>query len=365
MPKEDYYSILNVNKNANEVEIKKSYRRLAMKYHPDRNKGDILAEEKFKKVSEAYDVLSNPEKKKLYDTYGHSGIDPNTYSSNVNMNFSDIFGDIFGDVFGSSKKEKNNNNNGNDIYYKLDLTLEEAINGTNVKIGVKTLVCCKICNGLGTKGDVQICKTCKGLGNVRIQQGFFTIQQSCPKCNGEGNIVKDYCKNCMGDGRIEENVVLSVKIPLGVDTGDKIRLNGKGEAGKKNSPSGDLYIEINIKKHDIYFRKNIDLYCEIPINFIVAILGGIIEIPLWNEKIKIKVPPETQTGKIFRLKGSGIKSFKGDGPGDLYCTVIVEIPINLNEEQKKLLIDFDKSTNMVKCYPKISLWAETVKKFFK
>lgn len=368
MSKEDYYSVLNINKDANENEIKKAYRRLAMKYHPDRNKGDVSSEEKFKKVSEAYDILSDPAKRKTYDMYGHAGFEGGASAaySNANMNFSDVFGDIFGDVFGSKENVKNNYN-GNDLYYKLSVTLEDAINGTNVKIGLKTLVTCKTCSGSGAKsGSFQSCKFCKGSGHVRIQQGFFSIQQVCSKCNGEGNIIKDYCKNCVGDGRIEEDVVLSVKIPSGVDTGDKIRLHGKGEAGKKNGNNGDLYIEITIQPHDIYTRKNIDLYCEIPISFYIAVFGGVVEVPTLHEKVKIKIPPETQTGKIFRLKKSGVKSIKGDGPGDLYCTVVIETPVNLNDKQKKLLTEFDESINSsLECTPKINSWSEVVKKFFK
>ncbi|QQG46900.1 MAG: molecular chaperone DnaJ [Candidatus Azosocius agrarius] len=368
MSKEDYYSVLNINKNASEAEIKKSYRRLAMKYHPDRNKGDISAEEKFKKISEAYDVLSDPVKKKSYDTYGHVGIDQNYSSTNysdVNMNFSDIFGDIFGDAFGGNSKNKTDYN-GNDLSYKLDISLEESIQGISVKIGVKTKVLCKFCNGTGAKdGNLQTCKTCKGVGQIRIQQGFFSIQQACPKCNGEGNIIRDYCKICMKDGRIVEDVILSVKIPMGIDSGDKIRVQGKGNVGK-NGISGDLYIEINIKPHAIYVRKGIDLYCDVPITFIIATLGGTIEVPTLYEKVKIKIPSGTQTGKIFRLKNNGIKSIKGDGYGDLYCTVVIETPINLNDEQEKLLLLFDKSiNNSTNCNPKVNSWVETIKKFFK
>lgn len=369
MSKEDYYNVLNINKDANESEIKKAYRKLAMKYHPDRNKGDVSSEAKFKKISEAYDILSDPVKRKTYDMYGHSGFEhggAEAYSS-VNGNFGDIFGDIFGDVFGNKQKEKSINN-GNDLFYKLNISFEEAIKGTNVKIGVKTLVVCKDCNGYGAKGDgLQVCKHCRGSGQVKMQQGFFSIQQLCPKCNGDGNIIKNYCKTCVGNGRIEENVILSVKIPAGVDNGDKIRLSGKGEAGKKNGNNGDLYIEISVDPHEIYIRKNIDLHCNVPISFFIAVFGGMLEIPTLNEKIKIKIPPETQTGKIFRLKGSGVKSLKGDGPGDLYCTVIIETPINLNDEQKNLLIEFDKSVNnnSDKCMPKCSSWFLAVKKFFK
>jgi len=374
MSKEDYYSILNVSKNASKDDIKRSYRELAMKYHPDRNSNDANAEEKFKKVSEAYQILSDPQKRQLYDLHGHAGVDPSAASnaySNASMNFSDIFGDVFGDIFGRSGSGSGGGvrvQRGDDLLYNLDLQLEDAVKSTTVKIKVKTLITCKSCTGSGAKNNEKptTCTVCGGHGQVRTQQGFFSIQQACYECKGNGSIIRNKCRNCYGDGRVEAEKHLSAKIPAGVDNGDRIRLAGEGVAGPNRGKNGDLYIQINVLKHDIFTRKDTNLYCEVPISFVTATLGGDIEIPTLDGRIKLKVPGETQTGRLFRLRSKGIRSLKSSGPGDLLCRVIVETPVNLNKKQKSLLIDLDSSMEKHnnRHNPQASSWLKLVKNFF-
>ncbi len=373
MSKEDYYSTLNLAKDASDADVKKAYRKLAMKYHPDRNSGDSAAEEKFKTVSEAYEILSDPQKRQAYDMHGHAGVDPSAAASaysNANMNFGDIFGDVFGDIFGRSGGGGTSSRvqRGSDLQYNLELSLEDAVKGTTVKISVKTLVSCKQCKGSGAKDGAKpiTCSTCAGHGQVRMQQGFFSVQQACHDCRGQGTMIKDKCRKCHGDGRVEEAKHLSAKVPAGVDTGDRIRLSGEGEAGPHGGRSGDLYIQMYVREHNIFTRKDTNLYCDVPISFVTAALGGEIEVPTLEGKIKLKIPAETQTGKSFRLRSKGVRSVRGIGPGDLLCRMLVETPVNLNRQQKTLLKDLDSSMEGQnnKHNPQASSWLKSVKRFF-
>lgn len=349
MAKEDYYQLLGVDKNASDAEIKKSYRRLAMKYHPDRNKDDSGdAEEKFKQVKEAYEVLSDQKKRAAYDQFGHAGVDPSMGAGAGGFGgaegFSDIFGDVFGDIFGGGRR-RSSVQRGADLRYNLELSLEEAVAGTEIKIRVPVMITCSECNGSGAKkGSSPVtCSTCQGHGQVRMQQGFFSIQQTCPTCNGAGKQIKDPCRKCHGQGRVKETKTLSVKVPAGVDTGDRIRLAGEGEAGERGGPAGDLYVEIQVKEHEIFTRDGANLYCEVPISFPTACLGGELEVPTLDGKVKLKIPAETQTGKLFRMRGKGVKPVRGGGSGDLLCRIQVETPVNLTKEQKEWVRQLDES----------------------
>ena len=347
--KEDYYSLLNVERDVAGADLKKAYRRLAMKYHPDRNPGDKTSEAKFKEISEAYEVLSDQQKRSLYDQYGHAGVDAGHGGgggAHSAAGFADVFSDIFGDFFGGEGGgHGSGSNNGADLRYSLELSLEQAVDGADVKIKVPTLVKCSGCHGSGAKsGSKPInCVTCGGMGQVRMQQGFFSIQQPCPKCHGQGQTISDPCRKCRGQGRSEQTKTLSVKIPAGVDTGDRIRLSGEGEAGVQGGAAGDLYVQIEVEQHNVFERDGADLYCEKTINISSAALGDEIMVPVLKGKIKLKIPKETQTGKLFRLRGKGIKTVRGEGPGDLLCRIIVMTPTNLNREQKKLLQELGKS----------------------
>lgn len=348
MDKEDYYSILQVDRGASFEDIKRSYRRLAMKHHPDRNPDKLASEAKFKVINEAYEVLSNKEKRQAYDLHGHAGVNASSSAHAANSSgFSDIFDDIFGSVFGGGARSSRNSHTqkGSDIQYNVELSLEEAVKGCEVKIRIKTRVNCDFCHGSGAKNGAKPvkCKTCNGVGQVRLQQGFFSIEQTCHICHGRGEMIVSKCIHCYGDGLIKKNKNLSVKIPAGVDNGDKIRLAKEGECGVHNGPPGDLYVEININSHNIFQRDGIHLYCEVPISFVTAALGGEIEVPTLEGRLKLKIPSETQTGKLFRLREKGVCSVRGEGPGDLLCKVIVETPISLNKSQKILLEKLDKT----------------------
>jgi len=370
MAKRDYYDILGVSRNATESELKSAYRRLAMKYHPDRNPGNKEAEEHFKEAKEAYENLTDPRKRAAYDQFGHAGVDASAAGGagyGGMGGFSDIFDTVFGDIFGGGVRGGARVYRGADLGYDLDLSLEEAVLGTTVQIRIPTLVACQICKGTGSKGGAMVtCTTCGGHGQVRMQQGFFSVQQTCPRCRGTGKMVRDPCGACNGQGRIRESKTLSVKVPGGVDTGDRIRLAGEGEAGEMGGPPGDLYVNVHVKKHPIFTREESDLYCEVPIGFITAALGGELDVPTLDGRVLLKIPPETQTGKVFRLKGKGVKSVRGHQMGDLLCRVIVETPVNLNKEQKELLRQFEKSmeTSGNRHSPKESSWLDGVKKFF-
>ncbi|WDI78664.1 molecular chaperone DnaJ [Candidatus Purcelliella pentastirinorum] len=371
MIKKDCYDILGISKSASNRDIKKAYKRLAIKFHPDRNQGNKLAEDKFKEVKEAYEILSDKQKRSSYDQYGYEAFNNNSSSHtsyHTNADFGDIFGDVFGDIFGNSRRRQHKSS-GSDLCYELDVTLEEAVIGITKKIQLSVLQRCNVCRGSGAKRGTKskLCKTCNGAGQVQVRQGFFTVQQTCPACSGDGSVINDPCNLCDGNGRIKRNKTLSVKIPSGVDTGDKIRLTGEGEYGVRGGSSGDLYVEIKVKSHSIFSRENNNLYCEVPISFIMAALGGEIEVPTLNGRIKLRIPAETQTGKSFRMRGKGVRSIRSNYLGDLLCKVIVETPVNLNYEQKKLLYKLGKSLDCSSSKvnnPKSKNFFNGVKKFF-
>lgn len=367
MNKQDYYRILGVSRNAGEREIKKAYKRLAIKFHPDRNPGSSFAEEKFKEIKEAYDVLIDPQKRAAYDQYGHAAfehVNTNSEGFSQSSDFSDIFGDVFGDIFGN----KHHTRKGADIRYDIELSLEEAVFGVIKKIQIPSLVKCNICRGSGAKPGTSIvsCITCRGQGQVHMRQGFFSVQQTCPTCHGQGKIIKDLCIRCYGRGKIEKQKILSIKIPAGVDNGDRIRLSGEGEIGDRGT-AGDLYVQVSIKKHPIFDRKDNNLYCEVPINFAVAALGGEIEVPTINGRIKLKIPSETQTGRLFRMRGKGVKSIRNSIIGDLICRIVVETPVKLNDLQKQLLKNLKDSFDGPsgdQNSPRYKSFLDSVKKFF-
>ncbi len=369
MSKRDYYEVLGVQKGASEQELKKSYRRVAMKFHPDRNPDDPEAEDKFKEASEAYEVLSDSEKRAAYDQYGHAGVEGQAgMGGGAGFgNFSDIFGDVFGDIFsGGGGGRRGGPSRGADLRYTLDLSLEDAVKGTTVKIKVPTLVSCKPCKGSGAKSGTspKSCSTCGGVGQVRMQQGFFSVQQTCPACRGKGTIISDPCRECHGHGRVEETKTLSVKVPPGVDTGDRIRLAGEGEAGADGGPAGDLYVQVNVKDHEFFQRDGKNLYCEVPISIFDACLGGELEVPTLDGRVKLKVPAETQTGKLFRMRGKGVVPVRGGAAGDLMCRVVVETPVNLSKKQKETLEELKSSIKGQKHSPKQESWFEGMKSFF-
>lgn len=371
MAKRDYYEILGVEKGVDAAELKKAYRRVAMKFHPDRNPDDPSAEEKFKEANEAYEVLSDENKRAAYDRFGHAGVDGQSGMGGGGGgfgggSFSDIFGDVFGDIFGGGRGGRGGPARGSDLRYNLELNLEDAVKGTSVQIKVPTLVSCKTCDGSGAKAGSKpvTCTTCGGHGQVRMQQGFFSVQQTCPSCRGRGTIIADPCRSCNGQGRVEETKTLQVKVPAGVDTGDRIRLSGEGEAGDAGGPPGDLYVQVHVREHAIFKRDGADLYCEVPIDFVDAALGGELEVPTLDGRVKLKVPAETQTGKLFKLRGKGVTPVRGGGVGDLLCRVVVETPVNLTSKQKELLREFQNTMKGGKYSPKQSSWFDGVKKFF-
>ncbi len=371
MAKQDYYGVLGVARNASDDELKKAYRKLAMKYHPDRNKSDKTAEEKFKEAKEAYEVLSDARKRAAYDQFGHAGVEAGMGSGGAGsrgFNFSDVFGDmgdVFGDIFGGGRGGQQRQQRGADLRYTLEIDLEAAIHGTTVEIRIPRVVTCKSCAGSGArKGSKPItCKTCEGQGQVRIQQGFFTIQQTCPDCHGQGNLIKDPCPDCRGQGQVQESKTLSVKIPAGIDEGNRIRLSGEGEGGLHGAPSGDLYVQIHLKPHPLFRREGQHLYCDVPISFTLAILGGEIEVPTLTGVVKLHIPAETQSGKILRLRGKGVPGRPGV-TGDLLCRVFVETPVNLNKQQKELAAALEKALQEGNHYPRAKQWFASVKKFF-
>ncbi|MFA5494052.1 MAG: molecular chaperone DnaJ [Porticoccaceae bacterium] len=366
MAKRDYYDILGVARDASEADIKKAYRRVAMKFHPDRNSDDKDAEDKFKEATEAYEILSDAEKRAAYDRFGHDAVSGNGGAGGGFGNFSDIFGDVFGDIFGGGGRGRGGPARGSDLRYDLELDLEDAVRGTTATIRVPTLVHCEECDGSGArKGSTPLtCGTCGGVGQVRMSQGFFQVQQTCPKCRGRGVLISDPCTKCHGRGVREEAKTLSVKVPAGVDNGDRIRLSGEGEAGPAGGPPGDLYVQIMVREHEIFQRDGRNLYCEVPISFVDAALGGELEVPTLGGKVKLKVPPETQTGRLFRLRAKGVSSVRGGGPGDLLCRVVVETPVNLSGRQKELLRGFQADLEGGRNSPRQTSWFEGVKKFF-
>ncbi len=374
MSKRDYYEILGVNRDASDDEIKKAYRKLAMKYHPDRNPDNPKAEEHFKEAKEAYEILSDSGKRGAYDQYGHAGVDPQAGMGGAGGagmgGFADAFGDIFGDIFGGGggRGGRSNVYRGADLRYNLEISLEDAARGAETKIRIPTMEKCDTCNGTGAKPGTQptTCTTCGGHGQVRMQQGFFSIQQTCPRCHGSGKMVQSPCGTCQGSGRVKQHKTLVVKIPSGVDEGDRIRLSGEGEDGVNGGPPGDLYVVIQIKAHGVFQRDHDDLHCEMPISFTVAALGGEIDIPTLDGHAKIKIPAETQSGKVFRLRGKGIKGVRSQHHGDLMCHVIVETPVSLTERQKELLRELE-DLNLAdgdRHNPRAKSWMDKVKAFF-
>jgi len=373
MAKRDYYEVLGVSKTATADEIKKSYRRLAMKYHPDRNKDDAKSESKFKEAKEAYDVLRDSDKRAAYDRFGHDGIRGAGMGAGHGgfsaEGFSDIFGDVFGDIFGGgSRRGGPQVFRGADLGYELRLDLENAVRGDTVTIEVPSQVTCDTCEGSGArKGTKPVqCNTCGGAGQVRMQQGFFSIQQTCPACKGAGTIISEPCETCHGRGRVRQTRTLSVKVPPGVDDGDRIRLSGEGEAGRNGGPPGDLYVEIRLNPHKLFSRDGADLACEVPISFAAATLGGEVELPTLDGHVSLKVPAGTQSGKVFRLRGKGVTVVRDPRKGDLFAKVVVETPVNLTSEQKELLSKFDHRLRSGgdKHSPRADSWIDTVKRFF-
>ncbi len=373
MSKRDYYEVLGVPRNATEADLKKAYRRLAMKHHPDRNPGDKASEEHFKEAKEAYEVLTDARKRAAYDQFGHAGVDPSAGGGagfSGAGGFGDIFDTVFGDIFGGGFRPGGGRGGyqGADLAHDLELTLEEAVFGTTVKVKVPTWTSCRSCNGTGGRGGAApvACTTCGGHGQVRMQQGFFSIQQTCPNCRGTGKVIRDPCGSCHGQGRTRDSKSLSVKVPAGVDNGDRIRLAGEGEPGQGGGSPGDLYVNIHVKKHPIFGREDANLFCEVPISFMTAALGGELEVPTLDGRVQLKIPHETQTGKVFRLKGKGVKSVRGNTVGDLMCRVVVETPVNLSREQKDLLRELEKTMEASGGHhsPRTSTWVDGVKRFF-
>lgn len=373
MSKRDYYEVLGVDKGASERDIKKAYKRLAMKYHPDRTQGDKAMEEKFKEIQEAHEILTDEQKRAAYDQYGHAGVDPNRAGGHAGgADFGDIFGDVFGDIFGGGRRGGGGQRarQGADLRYNLEMSLEEAVRGKEVEIRIPTLVECDTCHGSGAKkgSSPTTCPTCHGNGQVQMRQGFFAVQQTCPTCSGKGKIISDPCRPCRGQGRVEKSKTLSVKVPAGVDTGDRIRLSGEGEAGENGAPAGDLYVQVHVKDHPIFERDGNNLYCEVPLSFTRAALGGDIQVPTLDGKVNLKITPETQTGRMFRLRGKGVKSVRSGSVGDLMCKVVVETPINLTSRQKELLEELESSMGegkeAAKYRPKEKGFFDGVKKFF-
>ena len=370
MAKRDYYEVLGVDRGASAGDLKKSYRRLAMKYHPDRNPDDADAEEKFKEASEAYEVLSDEQKRAAYDQHGHAAFEQGGMGGGfAGGDFGDIFSDVFGDIFGGGRGGgRSQVQRGSDLRYTLELTLEQAVQGDTIEIEVPVLASCDDCNGSGAqKGSKpKTCDDCGGAGQVRVSQGFFSLQQTCPRCRGAGQIISNPCKSCRGHGRVERRKTLSVKVPGGVDNGDRIRLAGEGEAGPNGGPAGDLYVQVAVKEHALFERDGKHLYCDVPIAFTAAVLGGDIEVPTLDGRVKLKIPAETQTGKLFRIRGKGVAPVRGGATGDLLCRVEVETPVKLNDKQKKLLKEFQDSLESggKRHSPRESSWFKGVKDFF-
>ncbi len=370
MAKRDYYDILGVDKGAAAADIKKSYRRLAMKYHPDRNKDDNEAGAKFKEAKEAYEILHDDDKRAAYDRYGHEGVRGRPAGGGFSAEgFGDVFGDVFGDIFGGGGRRGGNQVfRGADLGYELKLDLENAVSGDTVTINVPTQVSCESCDGSGAEeGSEPVkCTTCGGAGQVRMQQGFFSIQQGCPACKGAGTVINDPCADCHGRGRVSKTKKLSVKVPAGVDDGDRIRLTGEGEAGRNGGPAGDLYVEIHVRAHKIFQRDGADLACEVPISIATATIGGDVELPTLNGNVVLKVPAGTQSAKIFRLRGKGVTTVRDQRTGDLFAKVAVETPVNLTSEQESLLQQFDESVSAggERHNPRAGGWMDTVKRFF-
>ncbi len=362
MSKRDYYEALGVARTANDDELKKAYRKLAMKCHPDRNPGDKAAEDSFKEISEAYEVLTDEQRRAIYDKYGHEGLQRGSGGGDFGGGFSDVFGDIFSDIFGG---QRGGPRRGADLRYLMELSLEQAAYGATETIRIPRLETCDTCQGHGTANakPASSCPTCRGQGQVRTQQGFFTLQQTCPTCRGRGTAVSDPCKTCRGAGKQRSEKTLEVKIPPGVDTGDRIRLTGEGEPGDRHAPPGDLFVQINVKPHAMFERDGPDLLCSVPVSFVTAALGGELEVPTLNGKTKLEIPEATQSGKVFRLRGKGVKPVRGGAVGDLLCQVNIETPVRLDARQRELLREFGDTLGE-RHNPETSSWLDKAKKFF-
>jgi molecular chaperone DnaJ len=382
MAKRDYYEVLGVAKNASEDDIKKAYRKMAMKHHPDRNQGDGAkkSEDKFKEAKEAYEMLSDAQKRAAYDQFGHAGVDPAMGAARGGPGaegfggFAEAFGDIFGDIFGGQGGQRRGAGGqqvfrGADLNYAMEITLEEAAGGKDSQIRIPSYETCDTCHGTGAKPgtSAKTCGTCNGAGTVHMRQGFFSIQQACPHCHGSGKIIPDPCTACNGQGKVKKNKTLEVKIPAGINEGMRIRSSGNGEPGTNGGPSGDLYIEIRIKQHEIFERDGDDLHCTVPVGLTMAALGGGIEVPTLGGTAEIDLPEGTQHGKTFRLRGKGIRGVRSSYPGDLYCHVSVETPIKLTEHQRKLLKELDESFKKSgdRHSPNAMSWTDRVKGIFK
>lgn len=371
MSKRDYYETLGCSKDVDQDGLKKAYRRLAMKHHPDRNPDDPEAEVLFKEAKEAYEVLSDSNKRAAYDQFGHAGVEAGQAGGGFGAgsdSFGDIFGDVFGDIFGGNRGGRAQVFRGADLRYELSLSLEQAVAGDSVNIDVPTQVECDVCDGDGAEPGTQptSCSSCNGVGQVRVQQGFFSVQQTCPNCRGLGKIITTPCSDCSGRGRTSKVKTLSVQVPPGVDDGNRIRLSQEGEAGRNGGPSGDLYVDITVKPHTIFERDGSSLSCNVPISFASAVLGSSVEVPTLDGQVVLKIPPETQSGDIFRLRGKGVRQVRSAGVGDLFCTVQIETPVKLTEDQKNMLEEFDNSlqTGGSRHSPRARSWLDGVKQFF-
>ncbi|HEX4927563.1 MAG TPA: molecular chaperone DnaJ [Burkholderiales bacterium] len=369
MAKRDYYVVLGVNRDCSEDDLKKAYRKLAMKWHPDRNPDNPKAEEHFKEAKEAYEVLCDPQKRAAYDQFGHAGVDSHAgMAGGAGAGFGDIFSDIFGEIFGGGRGGRSTVFRGADLRYNLEISLEQAAHGFDTRIRIPSTATCEACKGSGARPGTHsaTCPTCRGAGQVRVSQGPFSIAQTCPRCHGSGSIIPSPCTVCSGAGRVKVQKTLSVKIPAGVDEGDRVRLSGEGEPGVNGGPPGDLYVQVHIKPHAVFTRDHDDLHCEMPISITTAALGGEISIPTLDGSAKIRVPAETQTGKVFRLRAKGIKGVRSHAPGDLFCHVVVETPVSLTERQRQLLREFEtlSSEDDGRHHPRAKGWLEKVKEFF-
>lgn len=376
MTKRDYYDVLGIAKDANKNDLKKAYRRFAMKYHPDRNPGDKTAEKKFKEAKEAYEVLSDPQKRSAYDHFGHDGVNGAGFGGGGGHHsagfsgFESVFGDIFGDIFGDSRQQQRRSTRvaGRNLRYNLELDLEEAAFGCEKPIRFSVLSTCPQCQGSGAKPGTQMktCGTCHGSGQLRAQQGFFSIQQTCGTCHGRGQVIADPCPLCHGQGLVEKPKTLTIKIPAGVDDGDNIRLAGEGEAGAHGGPSGDVFVRIHIRQHRLFARDGNDLYLEVPVPLLTAVLGGEVEIPTLSGRLNLKIPAGTQNNAKFRLRERGIHSLNA-GHGDMFCIASVEVPVNLTSQQKHLFREAEMSMQADKKRhsPTTETWVDHAKGFLK
>jgi molecular chaperone DnaJ len=371
--KRDYYEVLGVGRNAGEEELKKAYRRLAIQFHPDRNPGDKQAEEKFKEINEAYQVLSDPEKRSQYDRFGHAVFQGPQGAGgfggfDFSQGFEEVFSDIFGDFFGTGRgRSRSHSRRGEDLRYDLEVEFEEAARGTEKVVKFQRLTSCDGCNGTRARGGaagVRTCPNCRGTGQVRTQQGFFSISTTCGQCRGEGMMIADPCPKCQGQGRVRKPVSLSVKIPPGVDNGSRLKLRNEGEAGFASGPAGDLYVVVHVKEHPLFVRQDNDVVIEVPVSFPQAALGADLEVPTLEGKLKLKLPPATQSGKIFRLKGKGFVDLHGYGRGDQLVRIVVETPRRLSPRQRELLEEFAKVSGEDVNHPMAKGFVDKLKEMF-